>query len=308
MDHFHARAKRPRPARAVVAVQPQVVKRFPHHDERLDVRLVAAGLAPSRSRAQQLIAAGAVLVDGKPCRKPGRLVPAEAVVTLAEEAAARFVSRAGEKLAAALATLGWSVQGVVALDVGQSTGGFTDCLLHYGAERVVGIEVGAGQLAARLRAQALVLAASETPNAEAVARFPIITWEGVNARSLTAAELGAAFPAGGFDLIVGDLSFISAPLVWPAVLPLAAPHGRVLWLIKPQFELGPAALDKHGVVRDLAHWEPQLRTRIEQVLTALGWAPTAWFPSALAGGGVGNHPGNQEFFVAARHVEPTDSS
>ncbi len=303
MDHFHARAPRRRPAMHSPAdpLRP-AASAAPATGDRLDARLVALGLAPSRTAAQRLIAAGAVTVDGVVCTKASRVLPPGAVITCQDEAKPRFVSRAGNKLEAALATVGWSVAGAIALDVGQSTGGFTDCLLRQGAKRVVGIEVGHGQLAEPLRSKALRFAPGERPTLADVAQWPILLWEGMNARTLCASDLGAAYPEGGFDLIVGDLSFISAPLVWPAVLSLAACDGRLLWLIKPQFELGSAALDKHGVVRDLARWLPQLQERITTTLATLGWQATAWFPSALTGGGVGHHPGNQEFFVAAiRH-------
>lgn len=308
MDHFHARTRR-RPA--VRSAPPTPGRRSAlavGGSERLDTRLVALGLAPSRTVAQRLIAAGAVAVDGTPCTKASRLVPPEAVITCQDEAQPRFVSRAGDKLAAALATVGWSVTGAVVLDVGQSTGGFTDCLLRQGAKRVVGIDVGHDQLAEPLRSQALCFAPGEQPTLADVSQWPILLWEGMNARTLKATDLGAAYPEGGFDWIVGDLSFISAPLVWPAVLPLAARHGRLLWLIKPQFELGPSALDKHGVVADLPRWVPLLQERITAALAALGWQVTAWFPSALTGGGVGHHTGNQEFFVAAIRHQPAEET
>ncbi|WP_217125346.1 TlyA family RNA methyltransferase [Hydrogenophilus thiooxidans] len=319
MNHFHARSKRPRTAsqrrgHAASADVPTALQanrsRFdasttPTGLSRLDLELVARGLAPSRTAAQRLIAAGAVAVDGTICRKAAHLVPYDATLTVAETERPRYVSRAGDKLDAALTALGWSIAGCVALDVGQSTGGFTDCLLRHGVRRVVGLEVGHDQLAAPLRTQALVVPAGTKPDAAAVREVPIVTFEGVNARTVTAAQLGAAFPPSGFDLIVGDLSFISAQTVWPAVLPLARSVARLIWLIKPQFELGPEALGKNGIVRDWAQHEPALQRQMVAALTALGWHTVAWFPSPIRGGGVGNQPGNQEFLIAAVRGAPT---
>ncbi len=313
MDHFHARAKRWRPAPVRATAEP---RRPPEHqplpraaveaaalsEERLDSRLVALGLAPSRTAAQRLIAAGVVTVDGAPCYKPAQRVAATAQVALTAHDTLRYVSRAGEKLAAALDALGWRVDGLTVLDVGQSTGGFTDLLVQRGAQRVVGVEVGHDQLAAALRAQALIVRAPARPSPDAVARARIVTFEGINARSLTREQLGDAYPESGFDLIVGDLSFISVRQVWPAVLPLAAATARLIWLIKPQFELGAAALGKNGVVREIARHEAALRNAIETTLAELGWASVLWLPSPIRGAGVGNQAGNQEFLVAAvRH-------
>lgn len=306
MDHFHARSKRRAPQRAPVLEQPlgadslaNTPARRVAKNDRLDSRLVALGLAPSRTVAQRLIAAGAVRVDGAPCTKAAQRVDQAAHVAVVEALLPRYVSRAGGKLAAALDALGWSVAGGIALDVGQSTGGFTDCLLQRGAKRVVGIEVGHGQLAEALRTEALIVPEGAQPPREAIDRVRIITFEGCHARSLTCEQLGAAYPTGGFDWIVGDLSFISALQVWQAVLPLAAATARLVWLIKPQFELGPEALGKHGVVRDLARHEPALEAKITETLTHLGWQPVLWMKSPMRGGGVGNQPGNHEFLVAA---------
>ncbi|MBW7656242.1 TlyA family RNA methyltransferase [Hydrogenophilus thermoluteolus] len=322
MNHFHARSKRSpaasqrrgHEASVAVSTPPQADRShstattMPTDLCRLDLQLVARGLAPSRTAAQRLIAAGAVHVDGTICRKAAHRIPADATIIVADTERPRYVSRAGDKLDAALTTLGWSVACCVALDVGQSTGGFTDCLLRHGVRRVVGLEVGHDQLASPLRTQALVVSAGTNPDAAAVRDVPIVTFEGVNARHITPAQLGALFPPAGFDLIVGDLSFISARTVWPAVLALASSTARLIWLVKPQFELGPAALSKNGIVRNWAQHEPALKQQMVTALAALGWHTVAWFPSPIRGGGVGNQPGNQEFLIAAVRGTPTQTS
>jgi len=164
------------------------------------------------------------------------------------------------------------------LDVGQSTGGFTDCLLQHGAAHVVGVDVGHGQLHARIRADARVTAI-----------------EKINARALRVEDLTSGGDTGaGFDLVVGDLSFISLTLVLPALAPLLAPHGECLMLVKPQFELQPGQVGKGGLVRD-----PALHRLVEQRLrdacAALGLAVAGWTDSPIAGG-----DGNREFFLHAR--------
>ncbi|HMT84504.1 MAG TPA: SAM-dependent methyltransferase, partial [Ottowia sp.] len=198
---------------------------------RADQLLVERGLAASRSQAQRLIASGARwwAPDGWRVLAKSDDLPPGAQIELQDAAEARYVSRGGLKLEGALATAGVAVAGRRCLDVGQSTGGFTDCLLQHGAARVVGVDVGHGQLHPRLRAD---------PRVQAL--------EGVNARHLDASLLIAAgagqtvarglFDAD-FDLIVGDLSFISLTLVLPALAALLAPAGELLLLVKPQFEL-----------------------------------------------------------------------
>lgn len=258
---------------------------------RADVLLVETGLAASRSQAQRLIAAGARwrAPDGWRALAKSDDLPPDAQVELLDGAEARYVSRGGLKLEGALAATGMPVAGRRCLDVGQSTGGFTDCLLRHGAAHVVGIDVGHGQLHPRLRAD---------PRVQAL--------EGVNARDLNAALLIAAHArrssAGGrfdsgFDLIVGDLSFISLTRVLPALAPLLAPGGDLLLLAKPQFELQPADIGKGGIVRD-----PALYGRVEQRLraacTQAGLSVCAWLDSPIAGG-----DGNREFFIHARTAD-----
>jgi len=243
---------------------------------RADQLLVARGLAPSRTLAQRLIAAGRVRADAAPVRKASESLADDARLLLEPGDDERFVSRGGLKLAGALRSSGLDVRDLVCLDVGQSTGGFTDCLLQAGAARVVGLDVGHGQLHPRLR---------DDPRVVAI--------EGVNARGIGRAALAGALPPQGVDLVVVDVSFISLTLVLPALGPLAAPGGRLLALVKPQFEVGRAGLDRRGIVRS-----PDLYTQVRAKLSACarecGWAEPQWLESPIRGG-----DGNREFFIHA---------
>jgi 23S rRNA (cytidine1920-2'-O)/16S rRNA (cytidine1409-2'-O)-methyltransferase len=196
--------------------------------QRLDLLLTERGLAGSREQAQRLIRAGSVRVAGQVADKPGHLFAADAEIAVAERE--RFVSRGGEKLEAAFREFALAVEGRVAVDVGASTGGFTDCLLQHGAARVYAIDVGHGQLAWRLRSDPRV-----------------VVMDGVNARYLKPEALPE--PA---DLAVVDVAFISLTLVLPAVAALVRPGGGMVTLIKPQFEAGRAQVGRGGVVRDPA--------------------------------------------------------
>ena len=193
---------------------------------RLDLEIVARGLAPSRERAQVLVRGGAIRVDGELVTRPSALVSAEARIAAKSEP--DYVSRGAEKLAGALDAFGIRVEGWTAADVGASTGGFTDALLRRGAARVYAIDVGRGQLAWRLR---------QDPR--------VVVMEGVNVR-----ELGSLPEI--VDLVVADVSFISLRLALPPMLPFLRPGGHVVALVKPQFEAGPAAVSRGGVVRDPA--------------------------------------------------------
>jgi 23S rRNA (cytidine1920-2'-O)/16S rRNA (cytidine1409-2'-O)-methyltransferase len=194
---------------------------------RLDERLVQDGLAETRARAQAAVLAGRVTVEGAVADKPGRRVtPAMRVALLAP--AHPYVGRGGVKLGHALDVFGIDVRGAVAADLGASTGGFTDCLLQRGAARVFAVDVGRGQLAWRLR---------HDPR--------VVVMEHTNARTLTPDALGAPL-----DLVTADLSFIGLRLVWGVIARLVRPGGRVVALVKPQFEAGPAAVRRGGVVRD----------------------------------------------------------
>lgn len=244
---------------------------------RADQLLVQRGLAPSRSAAQRLIAQGAVRWLGPSGwaapRKAGDELPESCELQLTDDAELRWVSRGGLKLEGALAHTGIDASGRSCLDVGQSTGGFTDVLLARGAAKVVGIDVGHGQLHERLRGDPRVVAL-----------------EGINARHLDASML----PVRRFGLIVGDLSFISMTLVLPALAPLLEADGELLMLVKPQFELQPADIGKGGLVRDETAYE-RVQARIREACAACGLAMVDWFASPIAGG-----DGNREFFVRAR--------
>jgi len=241
---------------------------------RADQLLVDRGLAASRSQAQRLIAAGVQWFDGaawKRVAKNGDELPQAARLQLLDAAESRYVSRGGLKLEGALRAAGLDVTGWQCLDVGQSTGGFTDCLLQHGAARVTGVDVGHGQLHEKLRAD---------PRVTAI--------EKLNARDMTGAQVG-----GPFDLVTGDVSFISLTLVLPALVPLIAHDGQLLMLAKPQFELQPADIGKGGLVRDAALY-PQVEQRLRACCEALGLVVRGWHDSPIAGG-----DGNREFFLHA---------
>jgi 23S rRNA (cytidine1920-2'-O)/16S rRNA (cytidine1409-2'-O)-methyltransferase len=248
---------------------------------RVDVELVERGLAPSRSAAQRLIADGAVYVSpGTRVERPSRKVGPFDELRIEPSDETRYVSRAGAKLAHALADSGVDPRGLAVLDLGMSTGGFADCLLQAGAARVVGIEVGHDQLHERMRGDPRVVCLERT-----------------NLREVTHGLLAARVPdapADGFPMAVADLSFISLAKVLPAIDALLAPGATVLLLVKPQFELSPDALDRRGVVAD-----PADRARaVESVATAcraLGWSVIGTHDSALPGG-----DGNRETFLHAR--------
>ncbi len=248
---------------------------------RADQLVVERGLASSRSQAQRLIAGGMrwrpMGAAGQAWREVGKNgdeLPADCEIELADAQEARFVSRGGLKLEGALRASGVAVAGRLCLDVGQSTGGFTDCLLQHGARRVVGIDVGHGQLHARLRHDARVLAL-----------------EGINARALTPADL----PEPAYDLIVGDVSFISLTRVLPALAPLLdSRDADLLMLVKPQFELQPGQIGKGGIVRDASLYA-QVETSLRAACQALSLQVAGWFDSPITGG-----DGNREFFIHAR--------
>ena len=259
---------------------------------RIDQLLVERGLAASRAQAQRLLAAGAQWRVGqgawKQVAKNGDIVPDDAELHLKDGSEARYVSRGGLKLEGALAAAGLDVAGRWCLDIGQSTGGFTDCLLQQGAAHVVGVDVGQGQLHPRLREDARVTCIEQ-----------------VNARALDAADLIAANAYGvieegqfdpKFEIIVSDLSFISLTLVLPALVPFLAEGGAMLMLVKPQFELQPGQVGKGGIVRDAALYAV-VEQRIRGCCADLGLTVQAWFDSPIDGG-----DGNHEFFVLARRA------
>lgn len=198
--------------------------------ERIDKILVDRGLCDSRTKAQALVMAGLVLVEEQRANKPSEKFPVESNVRLKEGAESRFVSRGGLKLAAALREFSIEVGGLTCLDVGASTGGFTDCLLQHGARKVVAVDVGHNQVDWRLR---------NDPRVE--------LREGINARYLTTSDFDEKF-----DIATVDVAFISATKILPALVPLLNTGGRIVTLIKPQFEVGKGEVGKGGIVKDPA--------------------------------------------------------
>jgi len=211
--------------------------------------------------------------------KNGVLLPPDCELQLLDDAESRFVSRGGLKLAGALAATGVAVQGLRCLDIGQSTGGFTDCLLQHGAAQVVGVDVGHGQLQPSLR---------EDPR--------VVCLEKINARTLNAHDspLQTYMPNGGFDLLVADLSFISLTLVLPVLPALMHSQTQVLLLVKPQFELQPADIGKGGLVKDPASYM-QVQQRLTSACEQAGFEVLHWLDSPVTGG-----DGNREFFIHVR--------
>jgi 23S rRNA (cytidine1920-2'-O)/16S rRNA (cytidine1409-2'-O)-methyltransferase len=234
---------------------------------RLDERVVRDGLAANRTRAQALIRSGRVLVDDVPVEKPGTRVRDQAAIRVRGEERA-FVSRGGEKLAGAIEDLGIDPAGLACLDLGASTGGFTDCLLRVGARRVVAVDVGYGQLDARLRGDPRVRVLERT-----------------NARHLEASAV-----AEPIDLVTIDVSFISATLLLPR-LPEVAPGADVLVMVKPQFEVGRDQVGKGGVVRDPALREAAA-DRVRGCAESLGYRLAGRVDSRLPG-----PKGNREIFL-----------
>jgi 23S rRNA (cytidine1920-2'-O)/16S rRNA (cytidine1409-2'-O)-methyltransferase len=233
--------------------------------------MVALGLADSRTRAQALIRAGRVLVDDAPVDKPGTRVADDAAVRVRGETR-RYASRGGEKLAGALADLGVDPAGRRALDLGASTGGFTDCLLQHGAAHVTAVDVGYGQLDLGLRRDPRVHVLERT-----------------NARHLEASHL-----PGPVDLVVVDVSFISSTLVLEPLRALC-PEAELLVMVKPQFEVGRERVGKGGVVRDDADRRAAVE-RVAAFAAELGWREAGRAESRLAG-----PKGNREVFL---HLRP----
>ena len=278
---------------------------------RADLFLVEHGHATTRSQAQRLIASGVQwrvdeAAGWKKIAKNGDELPDNAELQVLDATEAKYISRGGLKLEGALKRTGLDVSDLRCLDIGQSTGGFTDCLLQHGAAQVVGVDVGHGQLHGSLRTDARV-----------------VCIEGVNARSLTADDLvehhrRALHISSGaedefedtqegdeddedddgfdpvFDFLTGDLSFISLTLVLPAVVRLLKADGHLLMLVKPQFELQPGQIGKGGIVRDAALFA-FVEKRLQDACAGLGLDVLAWLDSPIAGG-----DGNREFFIHAR--------
>jgi 23S rRNA (cytidine1920-2'-O)/16S rRNA (cytidine1409-2'-O)-methyltransferase len=238
--------------------------------QRLDVLLVDRGLTESREKARALVLAGQVLVDGARAAKPGHSVSLESSIQLVERLP--YVSRAGKKLEAALVAFAIDVTGRICLDVGASTGGFTDCLLQRGARRVYAVDVGRGQLDWRLRNDSRVAVR-----------------EGINARYLRSEDIGE--PAG---FAACDVSFISVTLILPPVAALLGAQGEMVILVKPQFEVGRGQVGKGGIVRDTALHGAACQ-RVETAARELGFR-TELMDSPILGA-----EGNKEFLLYARH-------
>lgn len=241
------------------------------HKQRLDVALFERQLADSREKAQALILAGKVTVDGQRADKPGRSVTAASRIEV--EQPLKYVSRGGLKLEAALDGFGIVVRDRVCLDVGTSTGGFTDCLLQRGAKRVHAVDTGAGQIDWKLRSDPRV-----------------ILHERLNARYLTLNEIGEMA-----DVIACDVSFISVTLLIPPLLPLLARDGDWIILVKPQFEVGREMVGRGGVVRDPALHE----MACDKVTAAL---QRQAFSTHLMDSPILGTEGNREFLLHARRV------
>ena len=239
--------------------------------QRLDHCLLQRGLVKSRSQALRLIREGAVVVNGQQVEKPAKLIASDAEVHLTRED--RYVSRAGEKLAAALDHFGVQAQGRRCLDVGASTGGFTDCLLQHGAASVLAIDVGHDQMDPQL-----------------VADERVRCLEGINARTLEPDAFGERF-----DLMVVDVSFISLTLVLPGMVGQAVTGCDLIALIKPQFELGSDALNRKGVVRAEADTQHAVDKVTAWFRTAPGWKTQSVMDSPIRGG-----DGNREYLIYAK--------
>ncbi len=237
---------------------------------RADQLAVKRGLCPSRALAQRLIEEGKIrLEDGNALRKSGQLVDEDARLVL--DAPPKYVSRGAEKLLAGIEAFSPEIEGAVALDLGASTGGFTDVLLQHGAQKVYAVDVGHGQLHEKLR---------NDPR--------VVSLEGVNAR-----DLDDRIIPERIDILVGDVSFISLTLVLPPCAPLLKPGAQIVVLVKPQFEAGREAICSQGVVRD----ENVRRQCVERILEfargSLGWQVIGTVPSPILGPN-----GNQEFLAA----------
>jgi 23S rRNA (cytidine1920-2'-O)/16S rRNA (cytidine1409-2'-O)-methyltransferase len=242
--------------------------------QRVDKLVVQRGIVPTREKARRLILAGEVLVNDAPVDKPGALVADDARLRL-RNPPRPYVGRGGEKLEGALEAFALDVTGAHVLDVGASTGGFTDCLLQRGASEVTALDVGRAQLDWKLYSDA---------------RVHVI--DNVNARYLTPGDF-----AEPFELIVVDVSFISLTKVLPALVSVLKPGGHILMLVKPQFELSPAEIERGGVVRDpLKH--RQAIAAVKNAAGDLGLLVLDVVASPITGAA-----GNQEFFLLVRADE-----
>lgn len=246
---------------------------------RLDQLLVGQGLANSRTRAQRLIRHGRIRLadNGKPLTKASEKWPEDTRFEVEDDPEERYASRAGLKLEAVLIALELRFDNGIVLDIGQSTGGFTDCALRFGARHVIGVEVGHGQLVTELRSD------------------PRVTClEGLNARYMSSAEtLKSVLVVQPIDIAIMDVSFISQTLILPEISALLPAGGQLISLVKPQFELNSAALDKRGVVRDAKRYT-EVEASIRSACDTGGLAIHHWQESPITGG-----DGNREFLLHA---------
>nr|WP_062260661.1 TlyA family RNA methyltransferase [Endozoicomonas arenosclerae] len=248
--------------------------------ERIDRLLVDQKLAASRTQAQKYIAEGKVQVMQtavwQTVKKPSEKFTADTELKVSLDESDRFVSRGGLKLAGALEKIGLDITGMTVIDVGQSTGGFTDCALQSGAAKVVGIEVGHDQLVEKLRQDERV-----------------VCLEGVNARELSPSLVEHTDEQAGFDLAVMDVSFISQTKILPSLAPLLKKGGVLISLVKPQFEVGKSGLGKGGIVRDESLY-PKVQTSIKECCKDNELKTRDYFESPIKGG-----DGNREFLIIA---------
>ena len=241
--------------------------------ERLDKVIKQRRLVRSRSRAQRMIEAGRVKVDGRVITRPGHPIDSEAEIEILRIEILgfeRYVSRGGEKLEAALEQFRVDPKGQVCLDIGASTGGFTDCLLQHGAKKVYAIDVGHDQMHAKIRRDPRVVAR-----------------EGINARYLEPQDIGEPI-----DLVVVDVSFISLKLILPPLLDIIAPDGEIITLVKPQFEVGKDRLPDDGVIKNAADREAVLADIRAFIENETPWKVVATMQSPIAG-----EKGNLEFLM-----------
>ena len=251
---------------------------------RLDLLLVQKGLAHSRSHAQELISAQQVFrIQGDqkiPLKKSSQDLSEDCELSVSSGPANRFVSRGGLKLEGALAWVAINPEGLKVLDIGTSTGGFADCLLKAGAQGVLGVDVGHGQI-----------------NAEILKNPRFLLLEGVNARSLSShSEFLALVPPAKFDLIVMDVSFISITLILPELPSLLSSEGHLLSLVKPQFEVGAEGLGKGGIVKDESLYQ-EVEAKVKAVCLSSGFVVKDYFESSIEG-----KEGNREFFVLCQKL------
>jgi 23S rRNA (cytidine1920-2'-O)/16S rRNA (cytidine1409-2'-O)-methyltransferase len=237
--------------------------------ERIDKLLVDRGLADSRTKAQALVMSGVVLVDEQLVNKPSEQFSIAANIRIKSGAESRYVSRGGLKLEAALREFEIDVTGFTCLDIGSSTGGFTDCLLQHGADKVIAIDVGHNQMDWKLR---------NDPRVE--------LREGVNARYLARSDFDRKF-----ELVTIDVAFISATKILPAIVPLMTGSARIITLIKPQFEVGKGEVGKGGIVKDPVQHK-RVIGEVNGVAESLGLSVRGLIESPIRGA-----DGNVEFFA-----------